>query len=177
MPPKEKIERESLQASIKTLILQEVRVMQLEQLQTPPFMIQEMIHSIQETKRQVISLLRLIPSKERDTLIKRAVRQSVNEEIDQAIQARQNRCLRCVHMRYFDETGSPHENIPFGIDLARMIGCVVTPLSSKIQCRQFIESPMAPSVEEYVNAVAFFYEVKEMFDQFDRIWEDYFLNR
>jgi len=177
MPSKERAERETLRVAIKTLIIQEVRVLQLEQTQPPSFVIDEMARSIQEAKREVMGLLRLIPPKDRDTLIKRIIRQSVNEEIDRAIQARQNRCLRCLHVRYFDKSGSAHGYLRLGIERARRIGCKVTPLSAKIQCRQFIENPMAPSVEDYLSEMAFFYEVKEMFGQFERIWEDYFLNR
>ncbi len=47
-----------------------------------------MARSIQEAKRQVMALVRLMPPKERDALIKRLIRQSVDEEIDQAIQVR-----------------------------------------------------------------------------------------
>jgi hypothetical protein len=169
--------REVLKSAIKTLILQEVRVLQLEQAHTPSFVINEMTRSIQEAKKQVIALLRLMPHRERNALIKRVIRQSVNEEIDRAIETRKNRCLRCIHVRYFDEAGSAHENLPFGIVRARMIGCEVTPLSTKIQCLQFIESPMAILAEEYLSQMSFLYELKEMFDQFERIWEDYLLNK
>ena len=177
MPPKEKIERETLRAAIKTLIIQEVRVLQLGQTHTPPFVIQEMIRSIQEAKRQVIVLLRVIPSKERNALIKRVIRQSVSEEIEWAIESRNNRCIRCLHVRYFDEAGVSYRNLPLGMARVRIIGCEVTPRSTKMQCQKFVERPMAHSVQDYLSEMAFLYEIKEMFDQFSEIWRDYFLNK
>lgn len=177
MPSKERAEKESLRVAVKTLILQEVRVLQLEQAHPPSFVIDEMVRSIQEAKNQVIALLRFMPTQKRNALIKRVIRHSMNEEIDQAIETRKNRCLRCTHIRYFDEAGSVHEKFPFGIGRIRMIGCEVTPPSTKMECVQFIESPMAILAKEYLNQMSLLYELKEMFDRFERIWEDYLLNR
>jgi hypothetical protein len=168
MMPKERVLREALRIAIKALIIQEVRVLQLEQACSPAFIIDEMALSIQEAKRQVIDLVRFMPTKERNALIKRLIRQSVDEEIDRSIQVRKNRCLRCIHVRYFDEAGSPHVNLPIGTGRARVIGCEVT---SKVQCRSFSENAMATPIEEYLSEIAFFYEVKEMFDQFEEIWD------
>jgi hypothetical protein len=125
-------------------------------------------------KRQVISLVRLIAPKERDALIKSVIRQSINEEIDQAIEARKNRCFRCIHVRYFDDEGAPHTHLPVRKGPARVIGCEITSAPSKIQCKGFVENPAATRIEEYLMDMAFFYEVKEMFDRFEEIWEDYF---
>ena len=174
MPLKDRELREAIRLAIRTLILQEVRVLQLEQTYTPPFVMDEMGRSIEEKKRQVILLVRWMEPKERNALITRLVRRSVDEEIDRAIKARRNRCLRCIHVRYFDEEGAPHVNLPVRKGRARMIGCEITSNLSKIQCKGFIESPAATSLGAYILDMTLFYEVKEMFDQFEEIWEGYF---
>jgi len=161
--------RQALKLAIKDLIIQEVRLLQLEQARPPAFILDEMARSIQEAKSQVMALVRFLPAKERNLLIKRLARQSVDEEIDQAIQVRKTRCFRCLHVRYFDEAGSSHVNLPFGMERAHVIGCEVTPVG--IQCQNFIESSSAFSTEDYLSEMAFLYEVKEMFDQFEEIWD------
>jgi len=173
MESKKKELKEALRLAIKTLIIQEVRVIQLEQSSPPPFVLDEMVRSIEEAKRQVIALVRLMPPKERETLIKRFTRQSVDEEIDQAIRVRQKRCFRCVHLRYFDEAGSPHSTFPIGEERARVIGCEMISSPSGVECRSFTESSLAISIGDYLDEMSIFYEVKEMFDQFEKIWEDY----
>jgi hypothetical protein len=165
--------RDALKLVIKGLIIQEVRRNQLEQFSPAPFVLDEMIRSIEETKRQVIALVRLMRPREREALIKRLIRQSVDEEIDQAIRVRQKRCFRCVHVRYFDEAGSPHSTFPIGEERARVIGCEMISLPSGVECRSFTESSLAISIGDYLDEMSIFYEVKEMFDQFEKIWEDY----
>jgi hypothetical protein len=161
--------RQALKLAIKGLIIQEVRLLQLEKSRPPAFILDEMARSIQEAKSQVTALVRLMPPRERDVLVRRLVRQSVDEEIDQTIQVRKTRCFRCLHVRYFDEVGSSHVNLPSGMERAHVIGCEITPAG--IQCQDFVESSMAVSAEEYLNEMAFLYEVKEMFDQFEEIWD------
>lgn len=173
MPSEKKELRELLKLAIKTLIFQEARVLQLEHAYTPSFVMDEMVRSIQEAKRQVIPLVRWMAPKERNVLIKKVIRQSVDEEIDRAIVARKNRCFRCIHLRYFDEEGAPQVNLPIKKGPARVIGCEITSISSKIQCKGFMESPTATSLEDYLMDMAFFYEVKEMFDRFEEIWDEY----
>ena len=110
-------------------------------------------------------------------MIKKVILESIDEEIDYAIMVRKNRCLRCLYVRYIDKKGSFHKNLPARVGRVQWIGCEVTPLSAKMECTRFSESPTATSIEDYIGGIAFFYEVKEMFDQFDTIWEDYFLNK
>lgn len=173
MPFEKKEIRKLLKLTIKTLVFQEVRLLQLEQASSPSFMMEEMARSIQEAKRQVMELVRWIPPKERNVLIKKVVRQSIDEEIDQAIGARQNKCFRCIHVRYFDAEGFPHVKFPIQKGPARVMGCEIASRSSKAPCKEFVESPTATSLGEYLMDMAFFYEVKEMFDQFEEIWTDY----
>ena len=173
MESKKKELREALRLAIKSLIIQEIRVIQLEQSFPPPFVLDEMVRSIEEAKRQVIALVRLMRPKERELLVKRLIRQSVDEEIDQAIRVRQKRCFRCTHVRYFDESGSPHSTFPIGEERARVIGCEMISSPSGVECRSFAESSLAISIGDYLDEMSIFYEVKEMFDQFEKIWENY----
>jgi hypothetical protein len=175
MPPEKKELREVLRLGIKTLILQEVRVLQLERAYTPSFIIDEMARSIQEAKRQVISLVRLMPSKERNGLIKRLIRQSIDEEIDRAIQLRKNKCIRCIHGRFYDELGTAYMDLPIGMARAKTFGCDKLQPSLRKWCRLFIETSMAVSLEDYLNEMTLFYELREMFERFQKIWENYFL--
>jgi hypothetical protein len=170
---KKKELREALKLAIKALIIQEVRNIQLEQSSPPPFILDEMARSIEEAKRQVIGLVRLMRPREREVLIKRLIRQSVDEEIDQTIRVRRKRCFRCTHVRYFDATGASHISFPTGEERARVIGCEMISSPSGVQCRSFIESSLAMSMGDYLDEMSIFYEVKEMFDQFEKIWEDY----
>jgi hypothetical protein len=173
MESRKKELREALKLVIKGLIIQETRRAQLEQSSSPSFVLDEMLRSIEEAKREVIVLVRLMRPRERETLIKRLIRQSVDEEIDQAIRVRQKRCFRCVHVRYFDETGAPHSTFPIGEERARVIGCEMISSPSGVECRSFVESSLAISIGEYLDEMNIFYEVKEMFHQFEKIWEDY----
>ncbi len=173
MQEEDKKLKEAIRLTIKILILQEVRVLQLEQTHSPSMVMDEIIRSIQEAKREIISLVRWMAPKERNALIKRVIRQSVDEEIDQAIKVRKNKCLRCMHVRYVDEGGTPHIDLPIRKGRAWMIGCEITPAPSKIQCKGFIESSVATSLEDYLMDMAFLYEIKEMFDRFEEIWKDY----
>jgi hypothetical protein len=161
--------RRALKSVLKGLIIQEVRALQLEQAQSPTFITEDMTRSIQETKGKIMGLVRFMPPKERDVLLKRLVRQSVDEEIEQAIRVREKRCFRCVYVRYFDEAGSSHANLPSGKEQAQGVGCEITSYGN--QCQTFLESPMATPIEDYVNAMAFLYELREMFDDMDEIWD------
>ena len=174
MESKKKELREALKLVVKGLILQEARRTQLEQSSLAPFVLDEMIRSIEEAKRQVIALVRLMRPREREALIKRLIRQSVDEEIDQAIRVRQKRCFRCTHVRYFDEAGAPHVVFPMGKERARVIGCEMISSPSGVECRSFVETSLAISIRDYLDEVSVLYEVRQMLDQFERIWEDYF---
>ncbi len=175
MPPNQRETKKALRMGIKTLIIQEVRVLQLERAYAPSFIIDEMARSIQEAKKQVISLVRLIPSKERNAFIKRFIRQSIDEEIDQGIQVRKNKCIRCVHGRFYDEGGTPHMNLPIGIIQVQTIGCDKVQPSLRRNCRRFVETARATSIENYLDEMALLYELREMFERFNEIWKEYFI--
>lgn len=173
MPSEEREIKEALKFAIKGLILQEVRVLQLEQAPCPSFILDEMGRSIQEAKREIMGLVRFMHAQKRDMLIKRLIIQSVNEEIDQAIQMRKNRCLRCIHMRFYDEERTAHLGLPVRASQAQIIGCDQFRSASGARCRHFRETTRAISLDDYLDEMALFYELREMFDQFEEIWGDY----
>jgi hypothetical protein len=110
--------------------------------------------------------------KEKMVLIKRRIRQAVDEEIDRAIRLRKNRCIRCVHGRFYDEGGTPFMNLPIGIIQVQTIGCDKLQPSLRKNCRRFVEMTRATSLEDYLGEMALLYELREMFERFKEIWED-----
>jgi hypothetical protein len=170
---------EALKSAIRVMVIQEVRLLRAEQACPSAFLICEMKRSIQETKDRVMALTWSMDSHERNLLIKRIIDQSVEEEIDEAIEARKNKCLRCIHIRYFDESGTAHPDLPYGVGReaacdvsALQIGCE-NPSIPGTSCEEFVEKSSAVSLEEYLCEISFFYDVKEMLDRLDRIWEEY----
>lgn len=172
MPLKDKELRKAIRLGIKTLILQEVRLLRLERAFTPHVMIEEMSHSIQETKRGIIKLTRPMDNKERTVLLKRVIRQAVDEEIDRAIELRKTRCIRCLHGRFYDEAGTGHVDLPVKT-LAETIGCDKLRPNLRKNCRRFVEMSMAASLDDYLNEITFLYEFRGVLDRIEEIWKDY----
>jgi hypothetical protein len=175
MAPKEKALREALKSAIETLINQEIRLLRLGQIDTPPFITEEVSYSILESKREVIELTRSMVHKEKMVLIKRMIQQVVDEEIDRAIRLRKNKCIRCIHGRFYDELGTPHMNLPIGIIRVQTIGCDKLRPSLRNRCRRFVEKESATSLEDHLRGMGLLYELREMFERFKEIWEDYLL--
>ena len=172
MPKGKRELNEALKPRIKVLILQEVRLLQFEQSLSPRFMVEELTRSIQEVKRQVTGLVRLMAQEERNALIKKMVQQSVEEEIDRAADLRRNRCLRCVRVRYVSKGGTNHLSLLHGGELrAYKIGCVIEGQAPGIHCTHFSESSGGVSLEGYLEQMTLLYELREMFDEMDAIWE------
>jgi hypothetical protein len=172
MPKGKRELNEALKPRIKVLILQEVRLLQLEQSLSPRFMVEELTRSIQEMKRQVTGLVRLMAQEERNDLIKKMVQQSVEEEIDRAADLRRNRCLRCVRVRYVSKGGTNHLSLPHGGELrAYKIGCVIEGQAPGIHCTHFSQSSGGVSLEGYLEQMTLLYELREMFDEMNEIWE------
>ena len=171
-----------LRLVIKALVIQEVRYLRTEQAYPSPFILGEMKRSIQETKDRVRALTRSMDPHERNVLIKRIIDQSVDEEVDEAIEARKNKCLRCIHIRYFDETGAAHVDLPYGVgekggcDISALQICCENPSIPGTSCNEFAERLGALPLEEYLCEIRFYYEVREMLDRLDEIWDEY-LNR
>jgi hypothetical protein len=175
MPPRKKESREALKSGIKNLILQEVRLLRLERTNTPRFIIEAESHSVQEAKRDIVRLAEAIAEKERRALLKRMVRDVLDDEIDQAIQLRKHRCLRCIHMRYYNREGIARINLPVEASQAQIIGCDTMRTSTEKRCQRFVETARTISVEDYLSEMALLYEMREMFERLKEIWEDYLL--
>ena len=170
--PKDKRElQEGLKLGIKTLIFQEVRLLRLERTVTPHFIIEAMSQSIQETKGTIARLAKPIAQKERALLLKRMSRKAVDEEIDRAIQLRSVKCVRCLHGRFYDETGMAHETLPVGASLAAKIGCDRVRPSLRKACKRFVEHSATATLEDYLNEITLLYQFKDLIDRMDEIWD------
>ena len=157
---------------IKTLILQEVRLLRLERSFTPHIIVEQMSQSIGEIKESIVKLAKPMTQKERAVLLKRMIRESVNEEIDRAIQLRKTKCIRCLHGRFYDEVGTAHVNLPVGTR-AKTIGCDKLQPSLRKSCRRFVETSMATSLDDYLNEMTFLYEFRDLINRIEEVWEDY----
>jgi hypothetical protein len=173
MTVKDKELKEAIKLGIKTLILQEVRLLRFEHGFTPHVVIDEMSRSIGETKRAIIKLARTMAPKERSPLLKRMIRQAVDEEIDRAIQLRKTKCIRCLHGRFYDEMGAAYINLPIGVHRAQTVGCDKLRPNLKKSCRRFVEISMTASSDDYLNEMALLYEFKELINRIEEIWKDY----
>jgi hypothetical protein len=172
MPMEDKELRQAIKLGIKTLIIQEVRLLRLEHSFTPHLIIDEVIQSIQDTKREIVKLVKAIAQKKREVLLKRMIRQAVDEEIDQAIELRKTRCVRCLHGRFYDETGTAHVNLPVKTR-AKTIGCDKLRPNLRKSCKRFVEISMADSLDTYLNKMTLLYEYRELIDRIEEIWKDY----
>jgi len=166
--------KETLKLGIQTLILQEVRLLRLEHSFTPHIIIDEMSQSIQDTKKEIFKLAKAVAQKERAVLLKKLIRQAVDEEIDRAIELRKTRCIRCLHGRFYDETGTAYVNLPVKTQV-EIIGCDKLRPSLRKSCRRFVENSMAISLQDHLNEMAFLYEFRDLIDQIEEIWKDYLI--
>ncbi len=164
---------EVLKPAIRVLILQEVRLLQFEESLAPPFILEDIARSIQEAKQAVSGYLRLMPEEKRDRLLRRMLRQVLDEEIDRTVEQRRTRCLRCINIRYVDRAGTRHGVFPHGENRAVSVGCVVNRQTPGIHCKNFTERLTAVSLGDHLGGVALLYELREMFDQMAQLWEEY----
>jgi hypothetical protein len=174
MPARGKELKEAIKMGIKTLILQEVRLLRLEHTFTPPLIIDEISHSIQDTKKEIVKLTKTMAQKERTTLLKRVIRQAMDEEIDRAIESRKTRCVRCLHGRFYDEAGTAHANLPVKTR-AETIGCDKLRPSLRKSCRRFVEMSTAASLDQYLNEMTLLYEFRDVINRIEEVWKDYFV--
>jgi len=173
MVMKDKELRETIKLGIKTLIIQEVRLLRLERTFTPHIILDGVSHSIQETKREITKLTKAIAQKERGVFLKKMVRQVVDEEIDRAIQLRKTKCIRCLHGRFYDEEGTAYLNLPVGVHQAQTVGCDKLRPDLRKRCRRFVEISMGFSLEHHLHEVTLLYELREIMDRVEEIWKDY----
>lgn len=174
MPVKDKELKEAIKVGIKTLILQEVRLLRLERGFTPHIVIDEMSQSIQGTKKEISKLVRALGQKERGILLKRMIRQAVDEEIDQAVELRKTKCIRCLHGRFYNEVGTAYVNLPIKTR-AETLGCDKLQPSIRKSCRRFVEAAKAASLDDYLNEMTLLYEFRDVINRIEEIWEEYFL--
>jgi len=173
MPVQEKELKKTIKLGIKTLIIQEVRLLRLEHSFTPHIVIDEISHSIQDTKKEIVKLTKAMAQKEGAALLRKMIRQAVDEEIDRAIQLRKTRCVRCLHGRFYDEAGSAHANLPVKTR-AEAIGCDKLRPSLRKSCRRFVEMSTAPSLDQYLNEMTLLYEFRDVINRIEEVWKDYF---
>jgi hypothetical protein len=172
MPSKENELKEVLRLGIKTLILQEVRLLCLERTFTPQIVIDEMSQSIQNTKKEISKLAKSLSQKERATLLKRMIRKAVDEEIDRAIELRKTRCIRCLHGRFYDEAGTAYVNLPVNTRI-ETIGCDQLRPNLRKTCKRFVEISLGHSLEDYLGEMTLLYEFRDMINQIEEVWGDY----
>ena len=173
MPVPQKELKRAIKIGIKTLIIQEIRLLRLERTFTPSLIMDEVSRSIQESKKEVVKLAKAIAQKERAPLLRKMVRQTVDEEIDRAIELRKTRCVRCLHGRFYDEAGTAHANLPVKTT-AEAVGCDKLRPSLRKSCRRFVEMSTAPSLDQYLNEMTLLYEFKDVINRIEEIWKDYF---
>jgi hypothetical protein len=102
------------------------------------------------------------------------IRQTVDEEIDRAIELRKTRCVRCLHGRFYDEAGTGHANLPVKTT-AKAVGCDKLRPSLRKSCRRFVEMSTAPSLDQYLNEIALLYEFRDVMSRIEEVWKDYLI--
>jgi hypothetical protein len=172
MPVSQSELKKVIKVGIKTLIFQEVRLLRLEHAMIPRMMIDQLSDSIQESKKEIVRLTKAMPQRDRMVLLKRMIRQTVDEEIERAIELRKTRCVRCLHGRFYDEAGTAHATLPVKTT-AETIGCDKLRPSFRKSCRRFVEMSTAPSLDQYLNEVSFLYEFRDVISGIEEIWKDY----
>ncbi|MBM4279038.1 MAG: hypothetical protein FJ130_14350 [Deltaproteobacteria bacterium] len=172
--PLDKELKGALRLGVKTLVFQEIRLLRMGEVFTPEIVLGGIFRSIEETKREIVRLTRTMSYKERISLLKKMIRQAVDEEVDRAIELRKNRCLRCIHGRFYDRSETPYSNLPLDEKLTKAFGCDQLRPALRKACRRFVETSTAHSLEEYLDGIAFLYEFREMADRMEEIWKDYF---
>jgi len=172
MSVKDRELKEAIKLGIRTLIIQEVRLLRLEHTFTPPLIIDEISHSIQDTKKEIVRLTKTMAQKERAILLKRMIRQAMDEEIDRAIELRKTRCVRCLHGRFYDEAGTAHPNLPVKTR-AETVGCDKLRPSLRKSCRRFVEMSTAASLDQYLNEMTLLYEFRDVIHRIEEVWKSY----
>lgn len=166
--------REILKLEIRTLVCQEVRLLRLRQVYPPEIVKAGMARSIEETKQEIVRLIRSVGPSKRNDLLRRMIEETVDEEIDKAIEVRKNRCFRCIHGRFYDRSETPYQNLPLEEHRAHAFGCDQPRPALSERCDRFAEVGTT-SLEEYLEEIAFLYEFRELIERTEELWRDYFL--
>lgn len=156
----------ALQREIKSLVLQELRLLRMDEGFLPDFLVSAIRESIREAQRTVEGLLSGMDEKEKRRLLRKMVRQAVDEEVDQVVELRRAKCLRCTHRRFYDEAGVAHLHLPPGGKVtgrvSRMvIGCDQVRPDLRRKCTRFVEERPLGSVDQLIDEIGLLYEVRE----------------
>ncbi len=171
MGPTKKELKDSLRPAVESLVCQETRLIHFKRMGAPPFVMEGTVETIKELKRELVNLMLPVVQQERPGLIKEMIGEAVEEEIERTVQQRGNPCLRCTHLRYYDWEMNPHEEFPMGASPAKAIGCDELQAVSRVRCERFIETPGAVSAEEYIDEMNLLYELRQMFEEMNEMWE------
>lgn len=162
-----------LRLGIKALIFQEVRLHRMEQHLTPQILLDEISHSIQEIKREIVQIARELDEPKRAMLLRTMIQEAIDEEIDRSVQFREKKCLRCIHGRFYDRVGEAFSDLPPDGNIPEGFGCDQVQPALQKTCQTFVEISTGHSLEEYLDDLSFLYEVREWFDRIEEIWKDY----
>lgn len=169
MPP-DKERLEAIRIKIEALVSLEVRLLRTGRAFPPGIVMDEIGHSIKETKKEVIRLTRTMDRPQRKNLLRRMIRQAVDREIDRAIRLRKSKCLRCIHARFYDRMGAAFKTLPVQAILAQAIGCDQLRPGLRKACERFVETATAHSLADYLGEINFLYEFRERAKQIEEIW-------
>lgn len=159
-------ERIILERGIKALVLQELRLLRMDEGLMPEFLADAMRESLEEERRTINELLGAMDEMEKNRLLRRLFRQAVDEEVDQVVELRKAKCLRCTHRRFYDEAGVAHLHLPPGGKgggrVSRMvIGCDQVRPDLRRKCTRFVEARPLGSVDQLIDEIGLLYEVRE----------------
>lgn len=168
-------EGKELKKRVQRLVVQEIRLLQLEQSFTPQIIIDEISRSIQEIKSEMIRLTRGLSDKKRTTLLKEMIYQAIDEEIDHLVDLRKTRCIRCIHGRFYDDGGKAYIHLPLGDHRAQSIGCDEFRTDLRESCHRFVEIPFGSSWNHFLKEMTLLYEFRDWIDQIEEIWKDYLI--
>lgn len=167
--------RKGLRPGIETLVLQEIRFLKVGQTFTPGIIINEIMRSIQDAKKGIVRLTRAMGHQERTTLLKKMFEQAVDKEIDRLIESRKCKCLRCIHGRFYDRSGTAYPHLPVGTIQVHAVGCERSRSGPPKTCRRFVEIWTAYSLKDYLIEISLLYEFRESISGTEEIWKEYFL--
>ncbi len=175
MRPNKKELKEALKVAVEDLVGQEIRLLQFGRVHAPSFIIDELSLSIKQSKREVTHLTQSLTPKERATLIRKMIREAVDEQIERTVEHRGNPCLRCGRLRFYDAELNAYERLPVGTGRARAIGCDCLEGVSRERCEEFVESLGSLSVMDCIDQMNLLYELRDMFKKMSQIWEEYLM--
>ena len=164
---------ETLKATVDNLVRQEVRLLHLERLGAPSFVLGGLATTIREMKKELINVMDCLPQREGEGLIKRMIREALEEEIERTVGQRGKPCLRCARLRYYDSELTPHFRFPVGTRPARALGCDRLSDFSGVRCERFVETRGRISTVGYIEELNLLYEVRDRFKRMKEIGKGY----